>query len=243
MNRTEKMENTPYVRTMEELEALIASWGFLPFFRNRIEGFSIFDVMDRERIFSNDGDCAWLWKGPVLSHLECAYGRFFSGKAGFVHLRWLPDLMNFRRCKHPMESYSQEACRILETLRGHECMLSTELKLATGFTLSRKRVPAADPGDPSRIVRKRNTGLDFDALIRRLQAGTYVCIADFEPAAGRSALSGWASALYSTPEAMYHLDWRALTEGRTPAQSRQLILYHLKGLFPEAAEKDLKALI
>ncbi len=237
------MENLPYIWTMEELEALIAEWGFLPFFQNRVEGFSIFDVMDEDRIFNSTADCAWNWKGPIISHWDCAYGKFFGGKAGYIHLRWLPDFMNWRRSVHPLESYPEEARHILSVLRENESMPSRPLKRASGFTLARRKRLLADPSDPTRLVREKRTGADFDSMIVRLQGGVWVCIADFEPAPGRNPDSGWTLSVYSTPEAMYEIDWRAAVAGRTPQQSRDCILTHLRRLFPEATEKAWASLI
>ncbi len=237
------MENLPYIYTMDELEALIAEWGFLPFFQNSVNGFSILDLMDEERVFSGTRDCAWNWKGPIISHWDAAYGKFFGGKAGYVHLKWLPDLMNWRRSVHPLESYPAEARHILDVLRENESMLSRPLKRASGFTLGRKKRLLPDPDDPTKVIRDRRTGADFDSLIVKLQAGIHVCIADFEPAPGRSGEYGWALSVYSTPEAMYEIDWRAAVQGRSPEQSRERILTHLSRLFPEATDKDWNSLI
>ncbi len=294
------MENLPYICTMDELEGLIAQWGFLPFFRNRVEGFSIQDVMEEERVFNDGPDCAWKWKSAIISHGDCVYGKFFAdGRAGYIHLKWLPDFMNWRRAVHPLEAFPSSAKRILEVLRAEESMSSRMLKRKCGFTLGRRKRKLPDPTDPMKFIRETNTGADFNALISKLQVGTYVCIADFEPVSERRADSGWTLSIYSTPEAVYdfaleavdffssgrlsdaeagfdtqvgasaglissepiHQEnrrdtttgrskeqtvselWLSAVEGRTPEQSRERILSHLRSLFPSASDKVLEKLI
>ncbi|MCD8207132.1 MAG: hypothetical protein LUD72_04250 [Bacteroidales bacterium] len=281
------MENLPYIYTMDELEGLIARWGFLPFFRNRAEGFSIQDVMDEERVFNDGPDCAWKWKSAIISHGDCVYGKFFAdGRAGYIHLKWLPDFMNWRRAAYPLETFPEEARRVLEVLRTHESMSSRLLKRECGFSLGRRRRKLPDPTSPTGFIRETNTGADFNALISRLQVGAYVCIADFEPVSERRADSGWTLSVYTTVEAVWEFateavdffggrsgevragdttrsngpsadagagsgplasagdkTWRDAVEGRTPEQSRERILNHLRGLFPATPDKVWEKLI
>ncbi len=293
IERAENMENSTYIYTMEEMEGLIAEWGFLPFFRNRAVGFSIQDVMDEERVFNDGPDCAWKWKSAIISHGDCVYGKFFAdGRAGYIHLSWLPDFMNWRRSVYPLEKFPAEARRVLEVLRAHESMSSRMLKRECGFTLGRRKRKLPDPSDPTKFIRETNTGADFNALISRLQVGTYVCIADFEPVSERRADSGWTLSVYTTLEAVYDFateavdffsgrgrgwaggaveigaiggaggaaheplreterhtpedavpSWLAAVKGRTPVQSRERIIRHLRALFPSTPDKVWEKLI
>ncbi len=252
---------------MDELEDLIARWGFLPFFRNTAEGFSIQDVMDEERVFNDGSDCAWKWKSAIISHGDCVYGKFFAdGRAGYIHLRWLPDFMNWRRARYPIEAFPEEARHILEVLRLHESMSSRLLKRECGFTLGRRKRKLPDPTNPTGFIRETMTGADFNALISRLQVGTYVCIADFEPVSERRAESGWTLSVFTTMEAVYDFateavdffsfktsgrtseaaapeSWLNAVEGRTPEQSRERIISHLRTLFPTVPDKVWEKLI
>ena len=232
------------VETQGQLEEVIAEWGFLPFFSNGIEGFSVEEIVPPDLLFGEHGEQgAWQWKGPIISHWKCAYGKFFGGKAGFVSLEWLPDFMNWRRSLYPLRSMEADARYILDVLRREESMLSKQLKVASGFTLSRKR-KLFNPDDPSAPLANRRNGTAFDALIATLQMGTYVCIADFEYQVSRSGEPyGWGVARYCTPEAMYEVDWQAAVEGRTPRQSRRRMADRLVRLFPEADQRKIERIV
>lgn len=232
------------VETQEQLESVIAEWGFLPFFKNAIEGFSVEEIVAPDLLFGEHGEeGAWQWKGPIISHWQSAYGKFFGGKAGFVSLEWLPDFVNWRRALYPRRKMGADARRILSVLVEQESMLSKQLKVASGFTLSRKR-RCFNPDDPSEpIVNKRN-GTAFDSLIAGLQMGTYVCIADFEYQVSRKGEPyGWGVARYCTPEAMYDIDWKGAVEGRTPRQSFGRMEAHISRLFPCADMKKIERMV
>ena len=232
------------VETQGQLERVIAEWGFLPFFKNGIQGFSVEELVPPDLLFGEHGEQgAWQWKGPIISHWQCAYGKFFGGKAGFVSLGWLPDFMNWRRSLYPLQSMGGDSRHILEVLRREESMLSKQLKVASGFNLSRKRT-LFNPDAPAEPLPNRRNGTVFDSLIATLQMGTYVCIADFEyQVSRRGEPYGWGVARYCTPEAMYEIDWQAAVAGRTPRQSRRRMADWLLGLFPGADQRKIEKLI
>ena len=144
-----------------------------------------------------------------------------------------------------MKKESADVRHIHEVLVENESMLSKQLKVASGFTLSRKK-SKFNPDDPSEpIVNKRN-GMAFDALIAQLQMGTHVCIADFEYLVSKKGETyGWGVARYCTPEAMYPdlFPVKEKVDGRTPKQSRNRILNHLQGLFPDVERTKLEKLV
>lgn len=216
------------IQSMQQMDRLAREWGFLPFFKNGIEGFSIEELTPERLWFSKEQAGPWEWKGPVIAEWNSAYGKFFGGKAGFVSLEWLPDFMNWRRSQSKLLQQNTDAHHIYEVLKEHESLLSQELKQASGYSLSRKS------GD--------HTGSMCDALIVQLEMATYVCIADFEYKVSRSGQRyGWGVARYCTPEAMYgsgitHCD-------RSPEESRQRIISHLQSLFPEASQKQWEKII
>ena len=85
------------LRSPDDIINLVRKIGFLPFFANDIEGFSIEECCPRELWFADGVDGPWEWKGPIAQSGECIYGKFFRGKAGFVSLEWFPDFANYRR--------------------------------------------------------------------------------------------------------------------------------------------------
>lgn len=242
------------IHSQQQMEQLALEWGFLPFFCNAIEGFSIEELTPDELWFAKDVDGPWEWKGPVIGEWHCAYGKFFAGKAGFISLEWLPDFINWRRSQHPLQAQSEEAQHIYQVLRENESLLSKELKLKIGYSLNRSRKAlkpnealaevAAGKGSARREKQPsvRKDGPACDALIAQLEAATYICIADFEYLYSKKGEKyGWGVARYCTPEAMYGDGiTRCL---RTPEQSRNQIIKHLKKIFPEATAAQLEKLI
>lgn len=234
------------IERQEQLERLIQEWVFLPFFKNGIRGFSIEELTPPELLFGDEVEKGpWQWKGPIIGNWESAYGKFFQKKAGYVSLEWLPDFMNWRRSQYPLGKEAADARRIHEVLVANESMLSKQLKVASGFTLSRKRV-AVNPDNPSAPIENKRNGMAFDALIAQLQMGTHVCIADFEYLVSKKGEPyGWGVARYCTPEAMYPelFPLKESVEGRTPMQSRKRIVSHLQTLLPDVDKNLIEKLI
>lgn len=243
------------IERQEQLEQLIQRWGFLPFFKNGIKGFSIEEMTPPELLFGDDFmEGPWQWKGPIISHWESAYGKFFKGKAGYVSLKWLPDFINWRRSQLPLKKMDADARHIHEVLVREESMLSKQLKVASGFTLSRKR-SKFNPDDPSAPIVNKKNGMAFDSLIANLQMGTHVCIADFEYLVSKKGETyGWGVARYCTPEAMYPDLFLSdpssprgaiheAVEGRTPRQSRKRIVDHLSTILPDVPTPLIEKLI
>ena len=85
------------IRSCEDLIRLIDTWGFVPFFRNAICGFSVEELTPPELWFSDTADGPWEWKGPAIRQSGCAYGKFFCGKAVFISREWFPEFANWRR--------------------------------------------------------------------------------------------------------------------------------------------------
>jgi len=121
-----------------DLEKLILKMGFLPFFNIGIADFSIEEFTPQELWFSDEEDGPWEWKGPVLRNQNCAYGKLFQKKAGFVSMEWFPELVNYRRSVYDLNAASTESTErvIYETVRAHESLLSKEIKALCGYSYS-----------------------------------------------------------------------------------------------------------
>ncbi|MCD8202273.1 MAG: hypothetical protein LUD48_01360 [Prevotella sp.] len=238
------MFREPTILTLEQLEQRILEWGFLPFFKNGVEGFSVEELVPEDLLFGdNEQGNAWEWKGPIISHWQCAYGKFFNGKVGYVSLDWLPDFMSWRRYRFSLKKHIKEAKHILEVLKEKESMLSKELKIASGYSLSRKRKKINLDELETTIVDMKN-GPTFDSLISSLQMGTYMCVADFEYKISKKGVPyGWGEARYCTPEAMYEFDFREAVDGRLVVESYWRIIEHIQKLFPDADVYQIKKLI
>ena len=215
------------IHNANELMNLIQEIGFLPLLYSGIGGFSAEEMVDadcRYVVYDDGWDWPlWKWKGPIVTEGSYVYGKFFDKKAGFVSREWWPDLYNWRRhaCPAPAPGSVEEA--ILMTLREQGSLITRELRAACGFNGPKMR---------SR----------FDGYVTRLQMACRIITQDFVyPRDKHNREYGWGWALLTTPEQL--LGKEDCQCDRTPDESLQRILEHLKTFLPEASEQQLIKLI
>lgn len=202
--------------------------GFLPLLYSNILGFSADEAVDPDcrYVLLDDGSWDWPlwdWKGPIVTESDCVYGKFFNKKAGFVSRAWWPDLYNWRRHAHPAPSAGSVEETILLTLREHGSLITRDLRRLCGFT---------EPKMRSR----------FDGYVTRLQMACRVVTEDFVyPRDKHGKEYGWGWALLTTPEQL--LGKEACLCDRTPEESLERMLDHLKRLLPRANKQELMKLI
>ena len=215
------------IHNANELMNLIQEIGFLPLLYSGIGGFSAEEMVDadcRYVVYDDGWDWPlWKWKGPIVTEGSCVYGKFFDKKAGFVSREWWPDLYNWRRhaCPAPAPGSVEEA--VLMTLREQGSLITRELRAACGFNGPKMR---------SR----------FDGYVTRLQMACRIVTQDFVyPRDKHNREYGWGWALLTTPEQL--LGKEDCLCDRTPEESLERILEHLKAFLPEASEQQLIKLI
>ena len=216
------------IHNATQLVDLIQQVGFLPLLYSDIPGYSADEAVDPEcrYVILNDGSWDWPlwdWKGPITTEGDCVYGKFFNKKAGFVSRAWWPDLYNWRRYSHPAPPAGSIEETILMTLREHGSLITRDLRRMCGFTQPKMR---------SR----------FDGYVTRLQMACRIVTQDFVyPRDKHGHKYGWGWALLTTPEQL--LGKEACQCDRTPQESLDRILAHLKGFLPHATDKQLLKLI
>ncbi len=217
------------IASKEQLEKAALRFGMLPFFANRITGFSVEEMAAPGMLFGETRDDygCWEWKGPVILEQTTAYGKFFNRKAGFVSLELLPDFLNYRRDAYPVRPDSTEEM-ILDIIRENEGMTSTDLKRMVFGSSSRKRKPE-DLVEAMEYARPKRHSLE--GPLQRLQMGGRLLIADFEckytASGGRY---GWGVAVYSTPEIWF--ERRFEVSDRTPSESFDFLVDSLSAKLP-----------
>ena len=186
-----------YIRTKEDLINAIEEFGFVPFFKNSIEGFSIEEHIAPEVWFSDEGDGIWEWKGPVIRESGCAYGKFFRNKAVFISKKYFPDFANFRRDGYDYDARTDEGLanyreqNLYDLIGNNAPIISKHLKQIGGYGKDGKK--------------------GFDTLINNLQSQCYVLINDFVYLTDRFGKHyGWGVAEYSTPEKLFGKDFTDL---------------------------------
>lgn len=122
-------------------------WDFYPSLPNGIEDFSIEEFTPQELWFSDEEEGPWEWKGPVIRNFNCAYGKLFQKKAGFVSMEWFPELVNYRRAMYNLKAEPLQSMGnvIYKTVTEHESLLSKEIKALCGY----KKQPVKRSVNPS----------------------------------------------------------------------------------------------
>lgn len=86
------------IKSYKELISLVNETGFLPLFKNEIEGFSAEEHISPLYWWTGDREQdPWVWRELIAGTGEVAYGKFFSRKAGFISMECFPVFVNFRR--------------------------------------------------------------------------------------------------------------------------------------------------
>ena len=206
------------IRTQEDLENLIEEWGFVPFFENEIEGFSIKEQVDPKLWFTEE-DGPWEWKGRIAVKGRCAYGKFFGKKAGFVSKKWFADLLNYRRDGYDFDSLCDEGRvpekdrEIVDLLNEYHVLTTKEIKPMLGYG--------------------RNGRKGYDTVITRLQMETYVTVKNFVYAVDRKGeFYGWGIAQYTTPEEIFGRKYIEKAYKRSPEESLQRMIRQIRKIRP-----------
>ena len=206
------------IRTQEDLENLIEEWGFVPFFENEIEGFSIKEQVDPKLWFTEE-DGPWEWKGRIAVKGRCAYGKFFGKKAGFVSKKWFADLLNYRRDGYDFDSLCDEGRvpekdrEIVDLLNEYHVLTTKEIKPMLGYS--------------------RNGRKGYDTVITRLQMETYVTVKNFVYAVDRKGeFYGWGIAQYTTPEEVFGRKYIEKAYKRSPEESLQRMIRQIRKIRP-----------
>ncbi len=195
------------ISSKEQLEQTALHFGVLPFFANKIAGFSVCEMAAPGMLFggaNDEDDGCWEWKGPVIREQTTAYGKFFNRKAGFVSLDLLSDFLNYRRHAYPVRPDSTDSM-ILDIIRENEGLSSTELRRRVfGTPASRRRQDSL----VDTIGHTKSKRHSLEGPLQRLQAGGWLLICDFQYKLTKlGERYGWGVALYSTPEIWFERDF------------------------------------
>ncbi len=222
--------NDLYIESERDLAGAVERFGFVPFFKNSVPGFSISEHIAPAVWFPDEGEGVWEWKGPVIRETGCAYGKFFEKKAVYVSAAWFPDFANMRRgglsfdeCyDYGLVKYGEKL--LYDVLARRAPITSSELKFVCGYGKEAKK--------------------GFDPLITRLQMQTYVLISDFVYQRDKYGMPyGWGVAQYSTPEKLFGELFEDDAYARPPEESYARICAHLQSILPAATEAQIRKLL
>ena len=221
------------IGSMNELMELIDELGFVPFFINEIIGFSLEEHI-APGCWYHDGDNgfwpAWEWKGPVISQMKCAYGKFIRNKAMYISPEWFADFANYRRDGYDFDARYDDGLasvydkELFELLDANAPIISKQLKHIGHYGKNGKK--------------------GFDTMMTRLQKQCYVLISDFRYLTDKYGNRyGWGVAEYSTPEKFFGKKFCDAVYKRTPEESYAKIVKHLKKVLPDADPQLIEKMI
>ena len=222
------------VRTKQDLIDAVREYGIVPYFSTSVPGFSLEEHCSPSVLFSDGDDDTWAWKGPVIQETGCAYGKFFEKKAAYVSREVFLDLANYRRDGYDFDSrYDDGLARfqdkqLYDLIDASAPVLSKVLRETGGYAYSGR-------------WQKTDGKKGFDTSVTRLQEQCYVLISDFVYTLDKKGNKrGWGVAEYSTPEKTMGEFFTENVYRRSPEESYERLLLHLRKLFPRAQEKDLR---
>lgn len=223
--------NGSKIISAETMERAIRKMGIVPFFSNRIPGYSIQEMTPPGYWFDGDEDPLgpWDWKIECLHSGDIAYGKFLcGGKASFATVEWYREIMNLRRSRL---SPDPEGQRIMEYLSEHGSITIKEVRALLGVKKS-----AAD------------------AAIGRLQYQCRVVTGDITRVYRGPQLTynGWQVSSFCRPEDLFKGDAAfaafpgfpfaaeadPLHTDHTPEESLACLVDHLRAILPEDTSTD-----
>lgn len=207
----------------DQLVALLRSVGFLPLFSTSIPGFSVEEHIPPDRWWTGDEDDPWEWRHTLASNPEIAYGKFFAGKAGFIHKDWFPVFASFRRNGYDFDALwndelaPQKWKKAMDLLDLDDCLIG-------------KPIPASS--------------ISEDRIKTDLEMRTYLIISDFEQKRNKRDIPyGLPHAILETPETKWGYDFvtSCYDEGWEKCWDR--IKAQVQSLYPAADDKTIWSLL
>jgi hypothetical protein len=224
MKRHDAVEQmTGKIDSSDKMILTIRHYGIIPFFRNRIIGWSIEELTDPGYWFySSDNLGPWDWKIDAVREGDIAYGKFLGGKAAFATVEWYRHLMNWRRSlqkyrlplgeKMPLRTGGEKVMAILspiafDAITENGSMDTAGLRQFCGAKLTPaqlKKLPARQRSMVKPTVRKNL----IDSVMSYLEMGTWTVIGDFRRVYRGPNLeyTGWQRCSYTTPDALFGIE-------------------------------------
>jgi hypothetical protein len=221
-------DNPKCLHTVDDAIEYINKVGFLPLFKNNIEGFSLEEQTAPECWWCDDPEVdPWIWREIIARSGKVAYGKFFDKKAGFISVEWLPYFVNYRR-----DGYDFEA------LWDDEKASIRQKKIMDLFMDSNKDAELYSFEVKHRAGFSKDGEKGFEGTITSLQMQLYLCLLDFRRRKNKKGDEyGWPIAVYSTPEHIWGYDFVTSAYKEDPSVSRKRIMEHMCELYPGANNK------
>ena len=218
-----RMKTLPYIETMDELKELIHEVGLLPLFSCHVPGFAVMDITSPLYWWSDDPTRdPWQWRMALAAEGQVAYGKVFSGKAGFISLELYPDFANYRRDGYDFDALYEDG---KAPRQWHDIMALFDKEQAVAS---------------NRIKDKSGVDKGLQGALTKLQMRTYLTISQFKKRKNkRGEEYGWPIADLTRPETLFGDDVCRGAYCRQPQESREIVLKRLEPYMNRAAAEKL----
>ena len=220
----------------EAMVETIMEMGLVPFFENVIPGYSIEEMTPKENWFDTQEDLSytpWDWKIACVQSGEIAYAKFLlGGKAAFATVKWYAHLRNWRQAQQKYRPNAEQQ-KVLDSM--HE-------QGSIGIKEVRKLLDV-----------KKGAA---DALMTKLQMQCRVVTGDIVRVYRGPDLhyNGWQTSSFCAPESLFDTvpfpafagflqQQESLEVTCSPEESWNLLCEHVRTLFPDVTETQLKKLL
>jgi len=211
----------PELKTIEELKSLLWEIGFLPLFKNPIEGFSVEDITPPSFWFDGEEHDPWRWRQIIAQEHEIAYGKFFHNKAGFITRDWLPYFVNARRDGYDFDALYEDGKAPHVHKRVMDHFINKENAVIPAHIL-KQLAGFSEKG-----------GGSFESVVTHLQMQTYLLIGGFTKKRNRrDEPYGWPVSQYAMPEALFGPDFVKSRYEEEPQASFDAIVSQAQRLLP-----------
>ena len=220
------MKTFPTIKSEKDMEAVVEEYGFLPFFRSAIPGFSVEEMADPSVYFPPKGEGVWDWKDDVINGTGGTYGKFFLSRPGFVSKDFFFLLAGYRRDDYDFEGMVNDG------LVTHSERLFYQILEETG-------------SETSTFLRykARMSKSSFDNANTRLQMKTFIVISGFDRKTTKDGRPyGWGVARYSLAENIYP-DLEESLNGTRAADASAKLLSRLRAVFKDTEDAALRRII
>jgi len=219
------------IDSAETMERAIRRMGIIPFFANRIPGYSIQEMTRPGYWFDGDEDPLgpWDWKIECLHSGDIAYGKFLcGGKASFATVEWYRELMNLQRSRY---SPDENGRLIMDKVGENGSITVKEVRDLLGV-----RKSAADAA----LGRLQHQCRLVTGEITRVYRGPNL------------TYNGWQVSSFCRPEDLFRgdtafsafpdfpfsTDSAPLQSDHTPGESLEILLSHLLSILPHGTSRE-----
>lgn len=219
------------IKNTKELTDFIDELGFLPLFKNTIEGFSVEELTAAEGWFGGLAyEDPWAWRESIAEEGNLAYGKFFANKAGFLSREWYPIFAAYRRNGYDFDSRYEDGLasyrtkRIMDVLEQAEYLPSNEIKKLAGFGKEGEK--------------------GFEGAMTSLQMQTYISVHSFRRRKNKKNEEyGWSVANYIISEKLFGAEHVRSAYSLSQTEAKHRIMQRVKDRFPAASEAVIERMI